>query len=124
MLLSLLQRASIPAPPNDRSCWIPGSVDLIFVFLQPNQPPAANTHNEESQEAPQHHTDDKSSLATTSQGHENSAPCGHDQDDGENEMAPPGASSEFAAKDGKEAKDFNGEEREREDVSSRRKARS
>jgi hypothetical protein len=84
-------------------------MDLIFVLLQPDQPPATDAHHEEGQEASQHYSHNESAFSTTGQSHENSAPCGRDQDNCKSKVASPGASSKFAAKDGKEAKDFNGE---------------
>ena len=85
-------------------------MDLIFVLLQPDQPPTTDAHYEEGQKASQHNSHSESAFSTTGQSHEDSAPCGRDQDNCKSKVASPGASSKFAAKDGKEAKDFNREQ--------------
>lgn len=84
-------------------------MDFVLVLLQADQPPAAYTHHQERQEASEHHACDEYTFSTSGQSHENSTPRGCDEYNRQRVMALPGASPQFAAKDGKEPKDLNGE---------------
>ena len=39
--------------PDDGPCGVPWAMNLILVFLKPNEPPAANAHTEERENAPE-----------------------------------------------------------------------
>lgn len=64
-------------------------MDLVLVLLQPNQPPAADTHYKERQDASQYHSRDESTCAASGQGYKDAAPRSRNQDDRECEMALP-----------------------------------
>lgn len=85
-------------------------MNLIFILLQPDQPPAADAHNEECQDASKHHSRKEGALSASGQSHEDSTPRSCDQHNCKGEMTLPGASPKLAAKDGKEAENLDREE--------------
>jgi len=98
-------------------------VDLVLILLQPNQPPAADAHAHESEDAAQDDPGDPSSPSTTSQCREHSTPSGSNQENGQSKVAAPGSGTKLATEYGKEAKNFNREQSQREYMRRRRESR-
>jgi hypothetical protein len=42
---------SVPMPSDDRPRWIPRTMNLILVFLKTDEPPTANPHAQEGEDA-------------------------------------------------------------------------
>lgn len=54
-------------------------MNLVLVFLQPNKPPNAQAHENESNDASQNNARQEGALITTSQRDKNASPGGHDK---------------------------------------------
>lgn len=132
-MTSLTKLSLRPASPTqcstreDRPCGIPRPRHDIFIPLQPNQPPRTATHDkgraqaadDEPQQASRHDVPDPAPAKATRavrvrvafrQNETHSAGRKGNEDGGEKDMAGPGFVPEVAAKDGKEAEDFDAEE--------------
>jgi hypothetical protein len=58
-------------------------MDFVLVSLKTNEPPAANTHYQESKTAPQYDASHEGCATSTRQGDEHATPSGHGQQNGE-----------------------------------------
>ncbi|KAK5012449.1 hypothetical protein LTR60_004374, partial [Cryomyces antarcticus] len=114
--VTLHTSTSIPMPPYNGPRRVPRPMDLILVLLQPNQPPAAHAHCKARQQATKHHPRNRCPPATARDCDADSTSGARDEEDGEGEVAVPRDVAQVPAEDGEEAKDFDREEREREDV--------
>jgi hypothetical protein len=91
-------------------------MDLVLIFLQTNQPPAADSHSKQNQHASQKGTNDSSCPLSSAHSDTNGAPSCYYEEDGKYCVRTPGDVSKVASEDWEQTEDFNGEEGEGEDV--------
>lgn len=74
-------------------------MDLVFVFLETEQPPAADSHAEESGYSSEYDSSYPCSTASTCQSDEDAATCDYDQYDGQSKMSAPRYATQLAPED-------------------------
>lgn len=97
-------------PPYHWPRWIPRTVNLVLVALQPDQPPACCSHSQECHYAAENHAQDSIAQTTSGNDHTQPARCEHDEEDRKREMKWPGMVLEMPTEDREEAEDFDAEQ--------------
>lgn len=116
-------KSSIPMPPDDGSCRIPWTMNLILILLETDEPPTADSHAQKSEDASYDCTRQECAAASSCQGDEKAAPCACYQCNGQGEVPPRRSSAELTTEYWKQSINFNGKESQREDVRSGWKTR-
>jgi len=85
-------------------------MDLILVFLKPNEPPAANAHTEERENAPKDCPGQECTTTVSCKGDEQTTPRACYQRDGQGKMPPRRPRAELSTKNRKQAIYLDGEQ--------------
>lgn len=91
-------------------------MDFILVFLEPNQPPAADAHAEKGEDAAKYHSCNPCAETTIRQRDEEEAASSSHQSNCERHMTVPRLSAELATEYWEQSEYLDGEERERKYV--------
>jgi hypothetical protein len=84
-------------------------MDLVFVPLQPDQPPACCSHAEQRYYTAEDHAQDSIPQSASGNGHTQTTGCEYDQEDRQREVQWPGVMLEMSTEDREETEDFDAE---------------
>lgn len=115
---------SSPRAPDHGSRRIPRPMDLVFIFLQPNQPPTADAHRQKHTATAKHTAYYRCEKTTTTHCHADARSSAKYEQDCEYNMGFPRNVFQMSSEDREEAEDLDAEEGEGEDVGCGREARS
>ena len=96
-------------PPYHWPRWIPRAVNLVFVPLQPDQPPACCSHTQKRHDTTENHAQDSISQSASRNYHTQPTRGENDQEDSQSEMKWPGVVLKMSTEDREETEDFDAE---------------